>query len=336
MNGRELYEFIVNKPVSTLIETYPLTSDFLANIRIGIVAQDIPLPQMLERVDETILQEFAITAAEIPVQLCKFLMTFTSDTTGEETISSLTIEGGQNKLGQDENISLTLYKGEVTAIVGPTGSGKSRLLGDIECLAQRDTPTRRLILLDGKELTDDQRFEMDGKLVAQLSQNMNFIMDLTAHEFLEMHARSRFSRDVETTVALCMTCANSLAGETFDASTKVTQLSGGQSRALMIADTAYMSHSPLVLIDEIENAGIDRKKAIQVLAKKDKIVLIATHDPLLALSADRRIVIQNGGIFKIIETTPQERQVLQEIERIDNMTQALRNKLRSGALIDHI
>jgi ABC-type lipoprotein export system ATPase subunit len=41
---------------------------------------------------------------------------------------------------------------------------------------------------------------MEGKLVAQLSQNMNFVMDLSVGEFLEMHARSRFSTDIGQTV----------------------------------------------------------------------------------------------------------------------------------------
>ena len=43
-----------------------------------------------------------------------------------------------------------LKTGNIVSIVGPTGSGKSRLLGDIECLAQGDTPTKRQILLNGK------------------------------------------------------------------------------------------------------------------------------------------------------------------------------------------
>ena len=59
----------------------------------------------------------------------------------------------------------------------------------------------------------------------------------------------------------------------------MTQLSGGQSRALMIADTAYISESPIVLIDEIENAGVDRRQAIELLAKKEKIIFVSTHDP---------------------------------------------------------
>ena len=78
-----------------------------------------------------------------------------------------------------------------------------------------------------------------------------------------------------------MNVANELAGEKFSIDTKVTQLSGGQSRALMIADTAYMSSSPVILIDEIENAGIDRRQAISILTRKDKIVFMSTHDPLL-------------------------------------------------------
>ena len=114
---------------------------------------------------------------------------------------------------------------------------------------------------------------------------------------------------------------------------KVTQLSGGQSRALMIADTAYMSSSPIVLIDEIENAGIDRKQAIKILTKNDKIVFMSTHDPLLALSADKRIVIKNGGISKVIETSDEERASQEMIEKLDTTIMNIRNMLRRGELI---
>jgi ABC-type lipoprotein export system ATPase subunit len=175
---------------------------------------------------------------------------------------------------------------------------------------------------------------MGGKLVAQLSQNMNFVMDLSVAEFLEMHTKSRMCQNSAQVIRQCFACANELAGEKFAAETKVTQLSGGQSRALMIASTAHISASPIVLIDEIENAGVDRKQAIQLLAKKEKIVLISTHDPLLALNADKRIVIKNGGIYKIIETSAQERQSLSRIEALDSTLQAVRHQLRMGNLIE--
>ncbi|MEI3193577.1 MAG: hypothetical protein V8S22_06375 [Lachnospiraceae bacterium] len=48
----------------------------------------------------------------------------------------------------------------------------------------------------------------------------------------------------------------------------ITALSGGQSRALMIADIAFLSAAPSVLIDEPENAGIDKDAIIRLLVEK--------------------------------------------------------------------
>ena len=230
-------------------------------------------------------------------------------------------------------IELTITTGEVVSIVGPTGAGKSRLLEDIECLAQRDTPTSRQILINGAVPDFTKRFSTGGKLVAQLSQNMNFVMDLTVQEFLEMHAKSRMISGPAEIVRSCFAVANSLAGEKFTLDTKVTQLSGGQSRSLMIADTALLSSSPIILIDELENAGIDRREAIKLLVGNEKIVLMSTHDPLLALRADKRIVIKNGGIAKVIETAADEELTLQKIEAIDSILLDIRNQLRGGGVV---
>ena len=252
-----------------------------------------------------------------------------------ETITSLTILPGTDKDGVPESFeSLVLRSGEVTSIVGPTGSGKSRLLADIEWVAQGDTPTERRILLNGAAPESDWRFGASERLVAQLSQNMNFVMDLTVREFLEMHAESRLVAEPETVVARILDEANRLAGEPFDLETPVTSLSGGQSRSLMVADTALLSRSPIVLIDEIENAGIDKRQALRVLLAEQKIVLMATHEPMLALMADRRVVIRNGGIVKVIETTDAERELLRALEHADARHQALRRSLRRGDTLE--
>jgi len=149
-------------------------------------------------------------------------------------------------------------------------------------------------------------------------------------EFLQLHAESRLVEDIEGTIERIIKAANSLAGEKFQLDTPVTALSGGQSRALMIADTAILSSSPIVLIDEIENAGIDRRKALNLLIDEDKIVLMATHDPTLALIADKRIIIRNGGIAKIIETTEEEKEILHKLEKMDTYIQEMRSNLRNG------
>jgi len=191
---------------------------------------------------------------------------------------------------------------------------------------------RKILIND--ELPDKKwRFSSGNKLVAQLSQNMNFVMDLTVSEFLELHAKSRMVVDEESVIKKIIEQANNLAGEKFDTDTPVTSLSGGQSRALMIADTAILSSSPIVLIDEIENAGIDRKKALQLLVGEEKIVLMATHDPLLALMGDKRIVINNGGIINVLTTSDEEREILTGLEKMDSVIQGMRKKLRYGEVL---
>ncbi|MDR1809728.1 MAG: ATP-binding cassette domain-containing protein [Prevotella sp.] len=247
------------------------------------------------------------------------------------TIESISIIGGRDKAGKAENIRLKLLTGSVTAIVGPTGSGKSRLLADVEWMAQNDTPTGRSILVNNKLPDVENRFSPEHKLVAQLSQNMNFVMDATVGEFIQLHAESRSCAENAEQISFnIIEQANLLAGEPFDEDTPLTSLSGGQARALMIADTAFLSASPIVLIDEIENAGIDRKRALDLLVKKEKIVLLATHDPILALMADRRLVIGNGGIQQIISTSPTEKKLLGELEKLDCRLQSFRIRLRAG------
>lgn len=329
----ELMNILNNRSLKDIISIYPVAADFLANFRLEGISKELPLMQALEEVDEENLNEFGLDRQSVLMNFCVFLEALTHNKTSEDTVSSITIIGGVNKAKELENIKLTISSGEIISIVGPTGSGKSRLLSDIECLAQGDTPTCRRILVNETEVDEIQRFELEGKLVAQLSQNMNFVMDLTVYEFLEMHAKSRLTPNADKVIEKCFKCANDLAGEKFLESTKVTQLSGGQSRALMIADTAYISESPIVLIDEIENAGIDRRRAIELLAKKEKIVLVSTHDPLLAISADKRIIIKNGGIYKVIEASEAERRNIAAIENLDNTFVMLRNCLRAGELI---
>ena len=57
---------------------------------------------------------------------------------------------------------------------------------------------------------------------------------------------------------------------------------------------------------------------------------MATHDPILALMAGRRLVIRHGGIYKVLTTSAAELTNLAELEAMDSRIQALRQRLRSG------
>ena len=163
---------------------------------------------------------------------------------------------------------------------------------------------------------------------------MNFVLDMNVGEFLTMHAECFLRKEeIPEKVQKVYDVAVSLAGETFSMDTAVTALSGGQSRALMIADCAFLSRAPIVLIDEIENAGIDRRRAMDLLTGNDKIVLIATHDPILSLMAPKRITIRNGGISSILLRDEQEEAVLLRAEKMDHELMILRNTIRRGERI---
>ena len=253
---------------------------------------------------------------------------------GVPLLRSLEVRRGRDKDGQPEKFDLFFKPGDVVCLVGPTGAGKSRLLADIECLAQGDTPTGRTVLLDGCAPDPDSRFTGEGKIVAQITQNMNFVMDLAVAEFLRMHAESRALAAPEAAMQRVLEAAIRMAGEPFGPETPLTQLSGGQSRALMIADAAFLSPKPVVLIDEIENAGVDRTRALEFFVDQGKIVLLSTHDPLLALSGARRLVIRNGAVQMVIEPSPQEEANRLHLAALDRRLAGLRERIRLGGRLD--
>jgi ABC-type lipoprotein export system ATPase subunit len=302
---------LLERTIAEIYREIPEVSMFLGDYGLDPLERGIPLGHWLESLPEEMYEDIGIDREGL-------------------------VENLEEYLRQLEMMQLDKLPPvhDITLIGGPTGSGKSRLLADIEWMAQNDTPTGRKILVNGEVPDTDLRFSLEYKLVAQLSQNMNFVMDTTVAEFVAMHAESRMVENIGEVVREIVSQANLLAGEPFEGSTPVTSLSGGQSRALMIADTAFLSSSPVVLIDEIENAGIDRKKALSLLIRKEKIVLMATHDPILALMAERRLVIKNGGILRVITTTRKEKENLEKLEALDNRLLALRTRLRSGELIE--
>lgn len=246
-------------------------------------------------------------------------------------IQKISILGGRDKAGQAEAIDrLEIRAGEVLAVVGPTGSGKTQLISDIEQYAEGESPTRRGILIndipaDAPEVQGFARY-----MVAEVSQKMNFVMDATVGDFLLRHARIRGLQAPEQSVREVLATTNTLAGEPVSAENNLTELSGGQARALMVGDVALISNAPVVLIDEIENAGIDRLKALEILAGRGKIVLVVTHDLCLMLLAERRVVMHNGGMTRLYSVTPEEQRIAAHLAAVEQDIARMRNDVRSG------
>ncbi|WP_242465247.1 ATP-binding cassette domain-containing protein [Rhodospirillum rubrum] len=105
--------------------------------------------------------------------------------------------------------------GDVVSIVGPTGSGKTTLINDIELFANADTPTGRRVLINGERAPAAYRDDPARNPIALITQHTTFLSDLPVDVFLQTHARIRKAGGgrVDDLVAATLDFANQLTGE---------------------------------------------------------------------------------------------------------------------------
>jgi len=250
-----------------------------------------------------------------------------------QMIEQLTVIGGRGRDGQSEPVArLELDMGSVVSIVGPTGSGKTTLINDLELLADGSTPTLRRVLVNGKPAAQSWREDPAHNPVALITQHTSFLSDLPVDLFLRTHASVRGHDAARSRAAVVETLlfANELTGEPILPDSRMTELSGGQTRALLIADAVVIGDAPVVLLDEIENAGIHRLRALERLRQHRKIFIFVTHDPYIALLSDLRVVMRGGAMVKLIRSGEVERHLAQRVRAADDWLAGFRERLRGG------
>jgi ABC-type lipoprotein export system ATPase subunit len=249
-------------------------------------------------------------------------------------IDTITILPGTAKDGAREGFeTIVLQPGDAVSIVGSTGAGKTAFINDIEVFARNDTVTGRSILVNGEVPPDAIVRDPSRKPIALITQNTKCLADLTVADFLHMHAKAR-KITADAVIDETIRIANGFTGEKIAGPMRMTALSGGQTRSLLIADAITISGAPIILLDEVESGGIFKENVIGTLKSRGRAVLFVTHDPLIALLADRRIVMKNGAVVKVIEPAGQEREVLAGITAMDTTLSRVREKVRAGELLD--
>jgi len=252
---------------------------------------------------------------------------------GEKMIDTITILGGQSRAGVPEAVErIEMKMGDVVSIVGPTGSGKTTLINDLELFADANTQTGRRVLINGERPPMEYRDNPAMNPIALITQHTTFLSDLPVVDFLTAHAGIRAVKksQVEEMIQKTLDFANQLTGEPIVLTSRMTELSGGQTRALLIADATIICNTPIVLLDEVENAGINRSKALELLRAYRKIFIFVTHDPRIALLSDYRIVMQGGSVTKVLHTNEEERIFSHKISKLDDLLSAMRDKIRFG------
>lgn len=197
-----------------------------------------------------------------------------------------------------DNTNFSIDKGELVAIVGPSGAGKTTTLN---ILGGMDRATSGSVLVNEKEitsLTNKQLIQYRRNDIGFVFQFYNLVQNLTAKE------------NVELATQLCSDALN--VDEILD---KVglrdrkdnfpSQLSGGEQQRVAIA-RAIAKNPKLLLCDEPTGA-LDYKTGKQILkllqdtCRREKMtVVIITHNTAIAPMADKVIHFKNGTAEKIV------------------------------------
>lgn len=222
-----------------------------------------------------------------------------------ENMSKAYRMGGEEMLSLNE-VSLTVYAGEMMAIIGPSGSGKSTLMNMMGCL---DTPTSGTYWLDGQEvskLSGNQLADIRNRKIGFIFQSFYLLPALTAMENVElpliyrgMPAKKRHELAVQALTQVGLESKLDFLPR---------QLSGGQQQRVAIA-RALVGEPPVILADEPTGA-LDTKTGLEVLAimkdlnRKGHTIILITHDPDVAEEAGSVVRIQDGRIQVVRRFAP--------------------------------
>ena len=211
---------------------------------------------------------------------------------------SKTYTDNNEKINVLSNLNLTLADNSIVSLLGPSGSGKSTLL---HLLALLDKPNSGVIKFNNTELTSLSDFEMTiyrRNEISIIYQNNNLISDLTALENVAI-ANICKTNDKKN--------ANILAKKLlvdFGLENRVNhfpyQMSGGEQQRVAIA-RAVINEPKLIFADE-PTGSLDQKNADLVLdylfqlRKKNRLIVIATHNRDLANKTDLRLTLSDGNV----------------------------------------
>jgi putative ABC transport system ATP-binding protein len=199
-----------------------------------------------------------------------------------------------------DGVTFTVAQGEFVSIMGASGSGKTTLLDVVSCMHR---PTRGEVYIKGKPISamsDTEFAHTRGHTIGFVFQTFNLVARLTALENVMLPlwfaGKTRAERE---TIAHSMLADVGLADR---ADHKPGELSGGQRQRVAIARA--LAVNPEVIVADEPTGNLDSKTGEQILEliealhqKKNKTILMVTHEEDIAARADRTIYLKDGKIL---------------------------------------
>jgi ABC-type lipoprotein export system ATPase subunit len=219
-----------------------------------------------------------------------------------ETINlKKTYEHINGKITLFNNINIKIKHGDLIALVGPSGSGKSSLL---HLIALLDDPTTGKILINNqetKDLDENQKDEIRRKNISIIFQDNNLLTDFTALEnvMMPLLIKGENKKNILSKAKKILKDVKILnRSDHFP-----NELSGGEQQRVSIA-RALIADTDLILADE-PTGNLDFKTSKEIfslflkLKKLKKTIIFATHNRELANRADYKLFISDGHIKRV-------------------------------------
>lgn len=217
----------------------------------------------------------------------------------ELTDITLTYPDGDSRLTALDAVSLQVPTGSLTAVVGPSGSGKSSLLAVAATLI---TPDAGSVTIDGAPTTGLPRgelAELRRKKIGIVFQQPNLLPSLTAAEQLQVMGQmdGREPRTVKDR-AMELLDAVGLRGQ---AGRRPHQLSGGQRQRINIARA--LMHDPTVLLVDEPTSALDHERGAAVIDlitqlthRQATATVLVTHDRTHLTAVDQVAEVHDGRL----------------------------------------
>ncbi|MCI9315701.1 MAG: ABC transporter ATP-binding protein [Lachnospiraceae bacterium] len=206
---------------------------------------------------------------------------------------------GDNQVKALDNVSLTIDKGDFTAIIGTSGSGKSTLL---HAIAGVDVPTGGKIYLDGQDIyggNNEQLAIFRRRQVGLIYQFHNLIPTLNVVENITLPIlmdRRKVNKERLNDLL-------ELLGLQERRHHLPNQLSGGQQQRVAIGRA--LMNAPAVMLADEPTGSLDSRNGHEIIKllkesnqKYGQTLILVTHDESIALQADRIITIADGRVVR--------------------------------------
>ena len=206
---------------------------------------------------------------------------------------------GENKVVALDDVSLTIEKGEFTAIIGASGSGKSTLL---HIIGGVDVPTNGKVYLDGQDIyaqNNEKLAIFRRRQVGLIYQFHNLIPTLNVVENITLPVlmdKRKVNQDRLNELL-------ELLGLSRRKDHLPNQLSGGQQQRVSVGRA--LMNAPAVLLADEPTGSLDSKNGHEIIKllkmsnrKYGQTLIVVTHDEEIALQADRIIGISDGRVTR--------------------------------------